>query len=572
MDLTLDNRPLLEGIRCPGLTPGAAEILALADDIPKRLNIFYYKLAMKSLWIVFVGGTGTGKSTLFNAFCGKELSGTGLERPKTIGPIIFAHQNFPVDDNFPIPLIKIERRALNKLGPAPVTGKPNELLILEHDRKEWSHFVVADTPDLDSVEIEHRRVAGDLYLMSDLVVFITSQEKYADDVPYRFLTRIISEGRPYFFLLNKARGQITGEEVAQTLEGQGLSIDKDRIWIIPYSSAQPMDSISKDPVFRDFTEKILHVPSAEGLDGFRKTEGSRRAEELKKSINSLLKLLEEEEKAGKVWVDRLEILYQEACQDLLKEQKERFAAESKEYLQQGIRKLFARYDLLSKPRRIIRGVILAPFRLLGLGKERQARSSEEAIQKVQEKIDLSPVRAALEKFNRLVLEELSPSDGTASLYKKIRQPDVILTDREIKEKIHQEQVKLAQWLDDTFKELSQGIPKAKELGIYSTSILWGVLILSLETVIGGGFTILDAALDSALAPFVTRGAVELFAFNEIRIIAHELATRYQEGFLTVVHYQRDRYKVCLKSQMITREALESLESVKKDLEKKAKEM
>jgi hypothetical protein len=182
------------------------------------------------------------------------------------------------------------------------------------------------------------------------------------------------------------------------------------------------------------------------------------------------------------------------------------------------------------------------------------------------------VQAALEKFNRLVLEELSPSDGTASLYKKMRQPDVILTDREIKEKIHQEQVKLAQWLDDTFKELSQGIPKAKELGIYSTSILWGVLILSLETVIGGGFTILDAALDSALAPFVTRGAVELFAFNEIRIIAHELATRYQEGFLTVVHYQRDRYKVCLKSQMITREALESLESVKKDLEKQAKEM
>ncbi|MBW2624414.1 MAG: hypothetical protein JRD68_16010, partial [Deltaproteobacteria bacterium] len=448
------------------------------------------------------------------------------------------------------------------------TGKPFELVVLEHDRADWCDFVVADTPDLDSVEVENRRIAEDLYLMSDLVVFITSQEKYADDVPYRFLTRIIEEGRPYFFLLNKTRGEIGGAEVEQTLAGQSLTIDKDRIWLIPHTSAQPMESIPADPAFRDFAEKIFSVPTAEGVESLQHTGHARRAGELKQSIQSLLNLLEEEERAGKEWTDRLEALYEQACQDLLREQKERFAAESKEYLQQEIRKLFNRYDVLSKPRRLIRGILFTPFKLLGLGRGRLIGSSGAAVQKVQDKIDLSPVRAALEKFNRLVLEELSPADGTAPLFRKMRQPDIILTDQEVKERIGREQVKLAEWLDETFEELSKGIPKIKELGIYSTSILWGVLILSLETVIGGGFTILDAALDSALAPFVTKGAVELFAFNEIRRVAHELATRYQEGFLTVVRHQRDRYKTALESQTITREALESLESIKKDLDRK----
>ena len=567
--MTEDNRLRIEEIRCPGLTPGAGDILALAEQIPKRLNVFHYKLASNALWIVFVGGTGTGKSTLFNAFCGRELSGTGLERPMTIGPIVYAHRNCPIEEHFPIPSIKIVRQDANDPGSSPAIGTPFELVVLEHDRPDWSNLVVADTPDLDSVEIENRLIAEDLYLMSDLVVFITSQEKYADDVPYRFLTRIIEEGRPYFFLLNKTREEIDTGDVAQTLAGQ-MTIDKDRIWLLPHTSARPMESLPQDPAFRDFTETIFSIHSAKGMAGIRNAEHARRARELKQSIQSLLTLLEAEDKAGKEWADRLEALYQQACQDLLREQKDRFAAESKEYLQQEIRKLFNRYDVLSRPRRIIRGILMTPIKLLGLGREKLTGSSKEAVQKVQDRIDLSPVQAALEKFNRLVLDELSPSTGAAPLYTKMRQPDIILSDREIKERIGQEQVKLAAWLDETFEELSKGIPRSKELGIYSTSILWGVLILSLETVIGGGFTVLDAALDSALAPFVTKGAVELFAYDEIRRVARELATRYQEGFLTVVRHQRDRYKAALESQMITREAIESLESVQKDLDRKAR--
>ena len=80
----------------PGLTPDAEEINALVQDFSKNLAVFAYKQNLPRLWIVFLGGTGTGKSTLFNAFCGESLSATGVERPKTVGPVVYAHRNCPI--------------------------------------------------------------------------------------------------------------------------------------------------------------------------------------------------------------------------------------------------------------------------------------------------------------------------------------------------------------------------------------------------------------------------------------------------------------------------------------------
>ncbi len=79
--------------------------------------------------------------------------------------------------------------------------------------------------------------------------------------------------------------------------------------------------------------------------------------------------------------------------------------------------------------------------------------------------------------------------------------------------------------------------------------MWGVLIVSFETAVGGGFTILDALLDSAIAPFITKGTVELFAYHEIQRTARDLARRYQDGLVKVVTRQCNRYAQCLNALM-----------------------
>ena len=240
-------------------------------------------------------------------------------------------------------------------------------------------------------------------------------------------------------------------------------------------------------------------------------------------------------------------------------------AESRQHVQREVRKLFSKYDVLAKPRQFIREVFLTPFRFLGFYRERTRASHKASLQKVRQKIDVVPVQRAIEKFNRSVLEKLSPSDEGSPLFKELRRTGVVLSDGEINERIWKEQSQLDTWLEEKFQKLSRGIRKHKKWGIYSTSALWGVLIICFEIVVGGGFSVLDAVLDSALAPFVTKGAVELFAYQEIQKTARQLAKRYQEGLLFTVRHQRDRYEHCLQSLLTSQKTVESLRALGAEL-------
>jgi energy-coupling factor transporter ATP-binding protein EcfA2 len=514
---------------------------------------------MPCLWVLFTGGTGTGKSTLFNAFSGKPLSETGVERPRTFGPIVYAHRDCPIEQDFPFPSIQIARQTAEDHHSSPSAGTPGRMLVLEHEREDWAHLVIVDTPDLDSVEAENRRIAEDLYRLCDAVVFVTTQEKYADEVPYNFLLKIVEEGKPFFFLLNKAQEPLTEKEVLETFEGQGLMLKKDRLWLIPYAPSHTAQRISEHSVFRSFLLFFSQELTKDGVNGLRQTQLLIEAQSLSREVGRLVHLLEEEQQAAQRWVSQLGTFYEETCRNLIREEKERFTAQSREYVQREIRRLFARYDILAKPRRFIREVLLTPLQLLGILRKSTPHAHKDDLLKVRGKIDVTPVQRAIEKFNRLVLEKLSPSDHTSRLFRQLRQTGVAIDDQAVKDRVWKEQDKLDAWLEDTFRKLSRGMPKHKRWGIYSTSIIWGILILCLEMVVGGGFSVLDAALDSAIAPFLTKGAVELFAYHEIQKISRRLAQRYQQGLLSVVREQYDRYADCIQSLMTPRKAQETLE-------------
>jgi len=550
-----------DSIRCPGLTPGAREVGELAEELPKTLAVFSYKESMPCLWVVFVGGTGTGKSTLFNALCGEPISKTGVERPRTSGPVVYAHQDCPLEEHFPFAAIQVERLSLDQFDGMPVNGTPGRLVMLEHDSKNASQVLFVDTPDIDSVEPANRQVARDIYLLSDVVVFVTSQEKYADEVPYDFLVRIVQDNTPYFLLLNKAGKELTKEEAIGVLQKEGVLFKDDRVWLIPYAPSDPSQWIPESTAFRDFVQSFSEELSPRGIENLLEVQHERRTQRLTILISRALNLLEKEDQAAQEWLKRLETAYQEVSNDLVNDQKQRFTADTREHLNAEIRKLFSRYDVLAKPRRFVREVFLTPLRLLGILQAGTHKGRKDGLLKVRKKTQLAPIQAAILKFNRTVLEKLSPSDENSPLFEGLRQAGVAFSEEEIEERIWEEQDKLGIWLEKTFHKLSRGIPKHKEVGIYATSIIWGILILSLEIVVGGGFTILDVALDGALAPFLTKGATELFARHEIQQVARELSKRYEEGLLSVLRDQRDRYKHCLLPFVASRQTVEHLEEL-----------
>jgi hypothetical protein len=266
---------------------------------------------------------------------------------------------------------------------------------------------------------------------------------------------------------------------------------------------------------------------------------------------------------------RLDTICEEVSSDLISEQKQSFTADTREHLNAEIKKLFVRYDVLAKPRRFVRELFLTPLRLLGILKASTHKGRKDGLLKVRKKIQLAPIQAAILRFNRNVLERLSPSDETSPLFDGLRQAGVAFSEEEIEKRIWEEQDKLGSWLEETFQKLSRGIPKHKEVGIYATSIIWGILILSFEIVVGGGFTMLDVALDGALAPFLTKGATELFARHEIQQVARELSRRYEEGLLSVLREQRDRYKDCLFPLLASPQTVEYLQELQLQMKKKS---
>jgi len=293
-------------------------------------------------------------------------------------------------------------------------------------------------------------------------------------------------------------------------------------------------------------------------------ERARKAQVLGERLRVLLEALEKEQNAAEQWLSELEEIFRDSCEGLLHGQQERFSEQSRAYLQSEIRKLFSKYDVLARPRRMVTQIIFMPLRLLGLGKRRDPQKEREvALAKLREKADLSPVTRILDQFNRKALESLSPTDPTSPLYLALRKPDIAITQDEARQRIWEEQERLLDWLQGTFQDLSKGIPKHKEWGIYSTSVLWGIFILSLEAAIGGGLGFLDAAVDSLLAPFVTKGATELFAYHELQTIARELSKRYQDGLLSVIEEQRDRYSRRLDALRTPPETMRNLEELRK---------
>ena len=558
--------PTPDTLKCPGLTPDAPEMMKTARELPKKLAVFSYKEENRCLWITLLGGTGTGKSTLFNLVCGDSLSATGVERPKTTGPVAYAHRGCEIEDGFPFAAISIERTSAEASASRPATGSPGHLLVLEHEREDFVHLIWVDAPDVDSVAEWNRMIAADLYLLADVIVFVTSQEKYADEIPSKVLGRMIRDERLCFLVVNKVQPGFGKADVIELLRSQEIAVDENRTWALPRAPSAPAEWLPEDSSFRAFFTDLLAELTTEAASEHRAMGQVRLGRELGEELAGLTRFLRAEDLAAQEWLAQLSSLYDRTTQGFLANERDRFSEGSRDYLKAEIRKLFARYDVLARPRRAIQQIVLTPLRLLGLWREGNRGRHRKALIMVGRRVDVRPIRECIERFNRLVLEDLSPPSEEAPLFGALRRPGIPLSDQEIEETLRNNQVKLAEWLEDSFEELSRSMPVRKKWGMYSTSILWGIIILAFETTVGGGFTVLDAALDSALAPFVTKGTVELFAYREIQKIARELARRYQEGLLTIFELQRSRYEACLRSLLTPKEIEGQIDTFRKEFQ------
>jgi len=549
-----------EAIRFPGLTERSGEIARLGRSLPRELGACRYKAGMPVLWVVLIGGTGTGKSTILNALCGEEISEAGVERPKTEGPVLYIHEDLSPKKDFPFPEIQVEFPG--ETGKRR-RGGPGVLTVITHRRDEWRCLALVDTPDVDSLERRNRAVAEDLYLLSDAVIFVTSQEKYADEVPARYYEKILEEGKPHLFVLNKADDRMTADEAARLFRRPAGEAGQSPVFLIPRVYPSSPGRLEKEPSFRAFRAYFFDHYGKEAIPALRMEEEKKERARLGSHVSTLLSLIGEEREAAEEWRGNLRRLSGETARDLVRVLESREGEERKRHLQKEIGRIFARYDLLRGPRRFVREILLFPLRLTGiLGRDRERKRE---IRKIREKVDNSPIWNAVDQFQLSVLERLSPRDERAPLFPALRMPPVSMGREEVEARIREQQEQLAAWLEETFRDLSRGIPRTKEVGIYTASLLWGALLLSFEIVIGGGISLLEAVLGSFLAPFITKGSAELFAFQEVRKVAMEMKRRYESGISSILEAQAARFENCLEGLLTDPETTKMLEDLQEEL-------
>jgi energy-coupling factor transporter ATP-binding protein EcfA2 len=140
------------------------------------------------LVVLLCGPTAVGKSTLINTLAGAEISRPGLGAT-TSAAVIYLHE----DDN-PQRLFEYGRE-IGELARAPQT-------VVRHRRPELLHKVLIDTPDIDSVVRDHRALTGALVHAADLVLFVTTPERYKDMQAAQWVEQQSAQ-RAMAFVLNK---------------------------------------------------------------------------------------------------------------------------------------------------------------------------------------------------------------------------------------------------------------------------------------------------------------------------------------------------------------------------------
>jgi GTP-binding protein EngB required for normal cell division len=133
--------------------------------------------------VALAGPTGAGKSSVFNALAGEELTAVGRRRPTT-GAATAAVWG------------EAGRELLDWLGVAR-----------RHRAQDGDlrGLVLLDLPDYDSVELDHRLEVERMIELVDLLVWIVDPQKYADAALHdRYLRRLSEYDESMLFVLNQS--------------------------------------------------------------------------------------------------------------------------------------------------------------------------------------------------------------------------------------------------------------------------------------------------------------------------------------------------------------------------------
>jgi len=199
LTLQLDQaRGLLDRPSLFSLSPEEQEAFRVEAN---RLSRSLTDLEGGSLMIGLLGGTGVGKSSLMNALAGSEIASTSHRRPHTDQVLIYRHA------------------AMNQMPDSMLKNVPWSEVT--HQADTIQHILLCDLPDFDSLVGTHRERVLEFLEYLDVLVWVTSPEKYADKIAHEFMQMTPKARQNFYFVLNKADIFFSSETEGGSYEALG---------------------------------------------------------------------------------------------------------------------------------------------------------------------------------------------------------------------------------------------------------------------------------------------------------------------------------------------------------------
>jgi GTPase SAR1 family protein len=241
-------RVLLGGDALMSLTPEQQRSLREeADEISLKLR----SMQESSLTIGLLGGTGVGKSTVMNALAGSQIASASHRRPHTDRVLIYCHEE--IDSWLP---------------PLPEEDLP--WVLVPHQSDAIRQVILCDLPDFDSLLGEHRERVIQFLEHLDLLVWVTSPEKYGDGRFYELLAQVPKAKQNFLFVLNKTDLLFQNESLEEGYQQltrlarsfqehlKKQSLEQPRLYILSAREAIFFEPLSPWNQFTSFKEEVFH--------------------------------------------------------------------------------------------------------------------------------------------------------------------------------------------------------------------------------------------------------------------------------------------------------------------------
>ncbi len=234
------------------------------DDAAAALDLLERDLLPRSaggdtyLVVGIVGPNNAGKSALFNALVGRDLSPsmpTGGATRRLVGALhpdlLRKLQSEPTLARFRVH----ELEALPARQATERSENPSEVLVAT-DPTLPKHVMLIDTPDFDSILDDNRLASESLLAVADLVVAVVTRHSYQNRAVVEFLEGWFAHGRPWVLVYNEAVDRGTAESHSSKLATDVGTPPLARFWA-PHDLAVQTGEKSLTPIDLAGTDRTL---------------------------------------------------------------------------------------------------------------------------------------------------------------------------------------------------------------------------------------------------------------------------------------------------------------------------